>query len=247
MIQLNNRNAIASGVADHGLAPGAAAMMTAESAAADQAIQTGLYVTWRSSNGKDCTRVGPKSKCFCDHPYSQHSFVSKKAVYPRCMSCPCSAFAFMPSRPEEIGEWWLPRRKGFNVHAWRAQCKVGLMKSPFIRAVGGQAQTNTFHQTSRYTVTSRSPLSSPPPTPLLTNSASMATTTTTPSAVAATAAARASRPPFSASSATSTGRSTRRCLRAPQSASAPTGQSVSSAPPRSSCAAPPFFGCYMGI
>lgn len=31
-----------------------------------------------------------------------------------CVSC---------RRPEEIGEWWLARRKGFNVHSWRAQCK----------------------------------------------------------------------------------------------------------------------------
>ena len=29
----------------------------------------------------------------------------------------------MPMRPEECGMWHLPRRKGFNVHAWRAPCK----------------------------------------------------------------------------------------------------------------------------
>eukprot|EP00955_Chlamydomonas_euryale_P113298 366209-Chlamydomonas_euryale.AAC.3 len=28
-------------------------------------------------------------------------------------------------RPEEVGEWWLPRRKGFNVHTWRAKCRCG--------------------------------------------------------------------------------------------------------------------------
>jgi len=26
-------------------------------------------------------------------------------------------------RPEEVGEWWMPRRKGFNVHKWSANCK----------------------------------------------------------------------------------------------------------------------------
>jgi hypothetical protein len=29
----------------------------------------------------------------------------------------------MPRRPEEVGMWWLPRRKGFNVNTWRASCK----------------------------------------------------------------------------------------------------------------------------
>ncbi|KAJ9533555.1 hypothetical protein QJQ45_026610, partial [Haematococcus lacustris] len=27
--------------------------------------------------------------------------------------------------PEEVGDWWLVRRKGFNVHTWRAKCRCG--------------------------------------------------------------------------------------------------------------------------
>mmetsp|Transcript_14008 Transcript_14008/g.21795 ORF Transcript_14008/g.21795 Transcript_14008/m.21795 type:complete len:201 (-) Transcript_14008:103-705(-) len=40
-----------------------------------------------------------------------------------CSSCPCARFQYVPFRPEEVGEWWLPRRKGFQVKQWRAKCK----------------------------------------------------------------------------------------------------------------------------
>lgn len=39
-----------------------------------------------------------------------------------CNSCKCQAFRFIPRRPEELGQWWLPRRKGFNVNTWRPSC-----------------------------------------------------------------------------------------------------------------------------
>ncbi|KAG2425408.1 hypothetical protein HYH02_015017 [Chlamydomonas schloesseri] len=100
-------------------------MIDAEEAAAQLAMQTGIYGVWRSAKGGDCTRIGPKARCFCDHPFADHFFVSPKSPYPICKSCNCRGFAFIPSRPEEIGEWWLPRRKGFNVHTWRAKCRCG--------------------------------------------------------------------------------------------------------------------------
>lgn len=37
--------------------------------------------------------------------------------------CTCSAFVFVPQRPEEVNEWWLPRRKGFIVKDWRLNCE----------------------------------------------------------------------------------------------------------------------------
>ena len=37
----------------------------------------------------------------------------------------CPGFAFVPSRPEEIGEHWLTRRRGFNVNTWRCKCQCG--------------------------------------------------------------------------------------------------------------------------
>lgn len=40
-----------------------------------------------------------------------------------CNDCKCTGFRFIPRRPEELGEWWLPRRKGFDVNVWRPSCQ----------------------------------------------------------------------------------------------------------------------------
>lgn len=37
--------------------------------------------------------------------------------------CCCLMFCFIPSRPEEVGEFWLKRRATFDPKAWRAQCR----------------------------------------------------------------------------------------------------------------------------
>ena len=37
--------------------------------------------------------------------------------------CRCLVFCFIPSRPEEVGEFWLKRRATFDPRAWRAQCR----------------------------------------------------------------------------------------------------------------------------
>lgn len=37
--------------------------------------------------------------------------------------CRCLMFCFIPSRPEEVGEFWLKRRATFDPKAWRAQCR----------------------------------------------------------------------------------------------------------------------------
>lgn len=108
-------------------------MLDSEAEAAEAAISSGLYITYSSEersrrDGKgpsECSRVGPSSRCFCGHSFSQHHFVSKRDYAPRCSQCDCSHYAFVPSRPEECGEYWLVRRKGFNVHTWRAKCKCG--------------------------------------------------------------------------------------------------------------------------
>eukprot|EP00976_Prorocentrum_cordatum_P075736 1182015-Prorocentrum_minimum.AAC.1 len=98
--------------------------MENEQEAALLAIQTGLYVTWRSrKTNEDCCRVGASHKCFCGHLFSAHH--SKGKSLPKCNKCTCRMFDYVPSRPEEVGDWWLPRRKGFNVHSWRAKCKCG--------------------------------------------------------------------------------------------------------------------------
>lgn len=123
--QATSRQQVLAGLQQHGVAPGGRVMMDMEAEAAQWANDHGLYVTYRNSKGNDCTRVGPRSRCFCSHPFSAHTFVSKRSVYPRCTTCACQAFAFVPQRPEEVGDWWMPRRKGFNVHTWRAKCRCG--------------------------------------------------------------------------------------------------------------------------
>merc|ERR1711879_1029978 len=86
---------------------------------------TGWYTVWRSEGKHDCVRIGPGAKCFCGHLFENHAEASRKNDKRRCLQCGCRKFSFIPQRPEEVGEWWLPRRKGFNVHKWRAKCKCG--------------------------------------------------------------------------------------------------------------------------
>ena len=94
--------------------------------AALQAIETGLYIGWRCPDYKwDCIRVGNKSKCFCGHLLNEHQEYSGNMYQVKCLvsKCPCKTFSFMPSRPEDIGEWWLQTRPGFDVSSWRAKCR----------------------------------------------------------------------------------------------------------------------------
>jgi hypothetical protein len=89
---------VLAGVQQHGVAPGARLMMDMEEEAAQTSLESGLYVTWRSRSGTDCTRVGPRSKCFCGHTYSDHHFVTRKAAHPNCKACACRSFEFIPQR-----------------------------------------------------------------------------------------------------------------------------------------------------
>ncbi len=45
----------------------------------------------------------------------------------KCQSanCVCEAFAYIPSRPDGVGEFWLTKRPGFDASTWRAKCKCG--------------------------------------------------------------------------------------------------------------------------
>ncbi|XP_075772331.1 uncharacterized protein LOC142824336 isoform X2 [Pelodiscus sinensis] len=38
-------------------------------------------------------------------------------------SCRCPSFLFIPARPEDVGEFWLRRRVGFDPATWRATCR----------------------------------------------------------------------------------------------------------------------------
>ncbi|XP_041039319.1 protein FAM221B-like [Carcharodon carcharias] len=37
--------------------------------------------------------------------------------------CQCRAYAFIPSRPEDVGEFWLRKRRNFDPSTWRAKCR----------------------------------------------------------------------------------------------------------------------------
>eukprot|EP01066_Platyproteum_vivax_P012667 Platyproteum_vivax@DN5755_c0_g1_i2.p1 len=86
-------------------------------------MATDLYAVWRSPQGDDCFRLGAGAKCFCGHKFEQHVFHGKRDLLPKCNECKCKGYRFVPQRPEEVGEWWLPRRKEFNIHTYRAKCK----------------------------------------------------------------------------------------------------------------------------
>ncbi|CAD7963913.1 unnamed protein product [Amoebophrya sp. A120] len=84
-----------------------------------------------------CARIGLQSRCFCGFTFAEHRDCQteiaaaersgKKAPLGRsdCSSGPCPRFRFIPKRPEEVGEWWLVRRRGFDVTTWRAKCQCG--------------------------------------------------------------------------------------------------------------------------
>uniref|UniRef100_A0AAZ3NPP6 Uncharacterized protein n=1 Tax=Oncorhynchus tshawytscha TaxID=74940 RepID=A0AAZ3NPP6_ONCTS len=73
----------------------------------------------------DCFRVGDSSMCFCGHHLYEHGKYTGSSVRVPCLvpSCSCGAFAFMPSRPEEVGEPWVRGRPGFDSQVWRALCR----------------------------------------------------------------------------------------------------------------------------
>uniref|UniRef100_A0A2K6FE89 Family with sequence similarity 221 member B n=1 Tax=Propithecus coquereli TaxID=379532 RepID=A0A2K6FE89_PROCO len=94
-----------------------------EKNAALNAIQTGLYIGWRCPHYLwDCFRIGDESRCFCGHLLKEHKIISDISVPCSMSQCRCLMFCFIPSRPEEVGEFWLRRRATFDPKAWRAQC-----------------------------------------------------------------------------------------------------------------------------
>ncbi|XP_044877276.1 protein FAM221B [Mauremys mutica] len=97
-----------------------------EREAALKAMQTGLYIGWRCPEYLwDCFRVGDLSKCFCGHLLREHQVYVETCARVPCTvpSCKCQSFIFIPSRPEDVGEFWLRKRVGFDPSAWRATCR----------------------------------------------------------------------------------------------------------------------------
>lgn len=121
-------NMLLDALEKYGPAPGAKKMLDWERDAARHAVSSGVYVSWRSPKGQDCTRVGPESLCFCGHEYSSHggpTGAGWKKNRHSCnhSNCTCVNYSFIPKRPEEAGEWWLVRRKDFDIRTYQAKCK----------------------------------------------------------------------------------------------------------------------------
>ncbi|XP_063143467.1 protein FAM221B isoform X4 [Rattus norvegicus] len=84
----------------------------------------GIYIGWRCPHYLwDCFRIGDESKCFCGHLLKEHQIISDLSVPCSVSQCRCLMFCFIPSRPEEVGEFWLKKRATFDPKAWRAQCR----------------------------------------------------------------------------------------------------------------------------
>jgi hypothetical protein len=62
----------------------------------------------------------------CGHALSAHAPIGPRTLRPpSCGACArCPGFRYAPSRPEEVGQWWLPRRKDFNLKQWQARLRV---------------------------------------------------------------------------------------------------------------------------
>lgn len=95
-------------------------------------MATGVYVVYRNAaTGQECARVGPGAVCFCGHGFDAHASPGggrcgeTSAGGRSSAPCACRRFEHVPRRPEEVGEWWLPRRAGFDVRKWRAKCRCG--------------------------------------------------------------------------------------------------------------------------
>eukprot|EP00392_Amoebophrya_sp_AT5.2_P010921 g10991.t1 len=120
-----------------------------------------------------CARVGLHSRCFCGHAYADHAdcqagIAAQSKERSRTVraqpppnsactveGCGCDRFRFMPQRPEEVGEWWLVRRRGFDVRTWRAKCKLCKKtheehepRSEACNVYGGGRSTTTLRSTS---------------------------------------------------------------------------------------------------
>ncbi|CAH1795757.1 unnamed protein product [Owenia fusiformis] len=107
-------------------APRVKKLFDPEREAAIAAQKSGVYIGWRCPEFTwDCQRVSSMSKCFCGHLLGEHNSYNGHSVRVPCRQpgCSCKAFAWIPSRPEEIGEFWFARRRDFDPEAWRAKCR----------------------------------------------------------------------------------------------------------------------------
>merc|ERR1711981_196068 len=127
-MQPKTPNAVLAGLNQHGAAVGAKKMMRWEFRHAKDALKSGIYVTLYNDYRKyECTRLGKFSRCFCNHLYAKHKLkILKNGRFGKnpCEeeNCKCENYVYMFRRPEEIGQYFLTRRKGFDINEWRPLC-----------------------------------------------------------------------------------------------------------------------------
>lgn len=58
-----------------------------------------LYLSWRNKKGQDCKMIGPETKCFCNHKFKDHNYLSPNGKKAPCTSskCKCKTFDYIPS------------------------------------------------------------------------------------------------------------------------------------------------------
>ncbi len=106
------------------ISKGTQIMMDNENLHALEAIQCGVYITWSSQSEMACFRIGSNSVCICTHGFLQHEkIVTRKKFSTKCLDCKCRAFNYIPTLPEEIGEYWIPYQPKFDYSKWKAKCK----------------------------------------------------------------------------------------------------------------------------
>ena len=115
-------------VKNNRMTKGTQGMMDNERLHSQEAIESGIYVTWStiSQGGKtvDCFRIGSNSMCICGHGFPCHDkILNKKKFSNKCNKCKCKAFKYIPVYPEEIGEYWIPFQKNFSYDTYRVKCK----------------------------------------------------------------------------------------------------------------------------
>lgn len=126
------RDQVVAGVLQFGPSAQSRLMLNREHEAAVVSAETGTYAVWRNESCKDpahadfCSRVGPNHKCFCTHTLQEHQRPMKKGRFvqpPSCTACGCRGFQYVPNEPEEVGDTWLSRRKGFVAGSWYPKCR----------------------------------------------------------------------------------------------------------------------------
>ncbi|PAA65149.1 hypothetical protein BOX15_Mlig019563g1, partial [Macrostomum lignano] len=109
------------------LAPKVKQLFEPEMRAVEEAKASGWYFSWRPReppyDKQDCQRVHSGSRCFCGHNLAEHKQPGGRALQLPCQHCKCANFEWVPTRPEEAGEFWLKRRRDFDPASWRAKCR----------------------------------------------------------------------------------------------------------------------------